>query len=148
MHERTSDVKKEQKPIGDITDITLVVAGGEGSVCVCVTKLTERKCSLAAHSVEQHGTHLRPHQSSFRCAASFTGLILVNYRTKALLVCPIRFSIELSERLHPINRAGCYCSTFDFLRRTSNGRIFPSPLRGISRKQRNSRIIIILYPPD
>lgn len=36
MHERTSDVKKEQRPIGDITDITLVVAGGEGSVCVCV----------------------------------------------------------------------------------------------------------------
>lgn len=48
-----SDVKKEQRPIGDITDITLVRwrwRGGRGGG-VCVTKLTERKCSLAA---EQH----------------------------------------------------------------------------------------------
>lgn len=77
------DVKKEQRPIGDITDITLVRwrwRGGGGGVCV--TKLTERKCSLAAEQHTRWNTTrdaLTPSSIIVQMRRQFHRLILVNY---------------------------------------------------------------------
>lgn len=78
-------IKKEQRPIGDITDITACRYGhrGRGNACACVcivTKLTERgSVSSAAHSDGTTRDALTPSSIIVQTRRQFHGLILVNY---------------------------------------------------------------------